>query len=106
MTDNRRRSPVAVTASKTFLPADSLLECVKRASLARQAQHTAWQLGAFLRRVAREAPDYHGVLSEAVDALLRLNLQYSSSLPDGSVQEPQQQNRLTRDLAASQSEVF
>lgn len=69
--DTRLRRDVAPASAD---PADTdhgLARC-KRRSLGSQALRAAWELGALLRRVEREAPDAQRPLRAAVEVLLSL----------------------------------
>ena len=59
------------------------LERLKRASLRDQSRRAAWQLGALARRVQREAPEVHGRLRSAVEALQLLSAQLGLELVSG-----------------------
>ena len=70
--------------------AAELLERCKRASLGQHAQRAAWDLGALVRRVAREAPDVHRQLYEAVEVLLQLSRRLSPRPADRGDRAPRQ----------------
>ena len=61
-------------------PDSHKLERLKRASLRDQSRRAAWQLGALARRVQREAPEVHGRLRSAVEALQLLAAQLGLEL--------------------------
>jgi hypothetical protein len=64
------RDAAAIEAQRAAT--DGPLARLKRASLRQQALGAAWQLGALVRRVEREAPEMHRRVLVAVAALQQL----------------------------------
>lgn len=94
---------------------DERLARCKRASLRSQAVRAAWQLGALVRRVEREAPQVHRRLRSAVEALQLLGAQLTLELEVEAAPERLPRRAVTSDPAvvraqrageASGGEVF
>ena len=73
----------AVPTAADLASTDGLLEHYKRVSLGHQARLAAWQLGALVRRVEREAPEAHRRLLDAVKVLQQLAETPNKTLPVG-----------------------
>jgi len=82
---------------KTRSADDERLARCKRASLRSQAVRAAWQLGALVRRVEREAPQVHRRLRSAVEALQLLGAQLTLELEVEAAPERPPRRAVTSD---------